>query len=62
MYQPASLVSQAFHSWLNDHYSDLIESGDLNATHITEATKAIIALVNKESQWLRLMPKVVEVA
>jgi hypothetical protein len=62
MYQPASFISQAFNSWLNDYYSDLVESGDLNATHIAEATEAIIALVNRQSQWLRLMPKVVEVA
>lgn len=62
MYQPATKVSEAFHAWLNDTYGDLIETGDLKYNHILEATEDIIALVIKESQWLKLNPAAVEAA
>ena len=60
MYQPATKVSEAFHAWLNDTYGDLIETGDLNAAHIAEATEDILKLVINESKWLRLNPAAVE--
>jgi hypothetical protein len=59
MYQPSSLVSQTFHAWLNDTYGDLIETGELKYNHILEATEDIIAMVIKESQWLKLNPAAV---
>ena len=62
MYQPATKVSEAFHAWLNDTYGDLFETGDLKYNHILEATEDIIALVIKESQWLKLNPAAVEAA
>ena len=62
MYQPATKVSEAFHAWLNDTYGALIETGDLKYNHILEATEDIIALVIKESQWLKLNPAAVEAA
>ena len=62
MYQPATKVSEAFHAWLKDTYGDLIETGDLTATHIAEATEDILRLIVAESHSLRMNPASVEMA
>ena len=59
---PESIANALFIGWLNDTYGDLIETGDLKYNHILEATEDIIALVIKESQWLKLNPAAVEAA
>ena len=59
---PETLTNALFVGWLNDTYGDLIETGDLTAIHIAEATEDILRLIVAESHSLRMNPASVEYA
>jgi len=56
---PESIANALFIGWLNDTYGDLIETGELTATHIAEATEDILKLIVAESHALRMNPAAV---